>query len=106
RDRAGDRVTLATGIGSMPGPEGEDPARAYAEAVRAVLGELGEAPGIPHVPEQPGRGPAATMTGRTLALVAGLGADLQPAGWRLTDAAGIDQRRARSLLAQDLDQVE
>jgi hypothetical protein len=36
----------------------------------------------------------------------GLGADLQPAGWRLTDASGADHRRARSLLAQDLDQVE
>ena len=30
--------------------------------------------------------------------VAGLGADLQPAGWRLTDAPGVDHRRARSLL--------
>ena len=36
----------------------------------------------------------------------GLGADLQPAGWRLTDAPGVDHRRARSQLAQDLDQVE
>ncbi len=38
-----------------------------------------------------------------------LAADLQPAGWRLTGssaASGVDHRRARSLLAQDLDQVE
>jgi methionine synthase II (cobalamin-independent) len=46
------------------------------------------------------------MTGRGLAVTSGLGADLQPAGWRLTDASGIDHRRARSLLAQDLDAVE
>jgi methionine synthase II (cobalamin-independent) len=46
------------------------------------------------------------MTGRGLAVVDGLSADLQPAGWRLTDASGIDHRRARSLLAQDLDAVE
>ena len=46
------------------------------------------------------------MTGRALAIVAGLAADLQPAGWRLTDASGVDHRRARSLLAQDLDAVE
>ena len=46
------------------------------------------------------------MTGRGLAVVAGLAADLQPAGWRLTDASGVDHRRARSLLAQDLDVVE
>jgi len=39
-------------------------------------------------------------------LLSGLGADLQPAGWRLTDRPGVDQRRARSLLAQDLDALE
>jgi len=82
----------------MPGADDA----AYAEAVRVVLGELD----LPHVPEMPGRGAAAGMTGRGLAVVAELAADLQPAGWRLTDSPGIDHRRARSLLAQDLDQVE
>jgi methionine synthase II (cobalamin-independent) len=71
--------------------------------VRVVLGEL---PDLPHVPELPGRGVTAAMTGRGLAVVEGLAADLQPAGWRLTDASGVDHRRARSLLAQDLDAVE
>jgi methionine synthase II (cobalamin-independent) len=71
-----------------------------------VLGELGGEDGLPYLPELPGRGAIAGMTGRGLALVAGLGADLQPAGWRLTDAAGVDLRRARSLLAQDLDELE
>jgi methionine synthase II (cobalamin-independent) len=94
-------VTLASGVGSLPG---EDPA----EAVRIVVGEL---PDLPHLPELPGRGPTASMTGRALAIVAGvgsgLGADLQPAGWRLTGgASGLDQRRAGSLLAQDLDMLE
>ena len=92
-------MASATGVGSLPG----DDDAAYAEAVRIVLGEL---PDLPHVPELPGRGAPATMTGRALAVVDGLGADLQPAGWRLTDSPGIDHRRARSLLAQDLDQVE
>jgi methionine synthase II (cobalamin-independent) len=92
-------MTTATGIGSMPGSEDRD----HAEAVRLVLGELGD---LPHVPELPGRGVTAGMTARGLAVVEGLGADLQPAGWRLTDASGIDHRRARSLLAQDLDTVE
>ena len=100
-------MSLATGLGSMPGgdvasPEADN-ARAYTEAVRVVLGEL---PDLPYVPELPGRGAVASMTGRALAVVAELGADLQPAGWRLTGATGIDQRRARSLLAQDLDTVE
>lgn len=99
-------MTAATGVGSMPGGETmaeADNARAYADAVRVVLGEL---PDLAHLPELPGRGAVATMTGRGLAVMAELGADLQPHGWRLTDAPGVDHRRARSLLAQDLDQVE
>lgn len=90
---------IATGIGSMPGRE-------YAEAVRLVLGEL---PDLPHLPELPARGPGGDMVGRTLAMVDLLDVDLQPAGWRLVGTSGspgIDQRRARSLLAQDLDTVE
>jgi methionine synthase II (cobalamin-independent) len=95
-------MTVASAIGSMPGAD----AAAYDEAVRTVLGEL---PDLPYLPELPGRGATASMTGRTLAVVAGLDADLQPAGWRLTGSsgsAGLDHRRARSLLAQDLDAVE
>lgn len=90
-------VHRATGIGSMPGQD-------FADSTHVVLGEVGD---LPHVVELPSRGPHATMTGRTLGLVVKeLGADLQPAGWRLTDAPGIDQRRAASLLDQDLDTVE
>lgn len=95
-------MTRATGIGSHPG----DDATAYAEAVRVVLGELAPPVGLPYVPELPGRGAGATMTGRAVAVATELPFDLQPAGWRLADAEGVDQRRARSLLAQDLDQVE
>lgn len=80
----------------MPGDD-------FAEAVKLVLDTL---PDLPHLPELPARGAIAGMTGRTLALVAELGFDLQPAGWRLTDNPGIDHRRARSLLAQDLDVLE
>ncbi len=90
---------LATAVGSYPGSDDRD----YVEAVRLVFGEL---PDLPHVPELPGRGAIASIIGRGVAVLSELGADLQPAGWRLTDAPGIDQRRARSLLAQDLDRVE
>ncbi|MFL6159423.1 MAG: methionine synthase, partial [Marmoricola sp.] len=85
-------MSISSGVGSMPGED-------FAEAVRTVLGEV---PDLPFLPELPARGATASMTGRTLALVAELGFVLQPAGWRLTDAPGIDHRRARSLLAQDL----
>ena len=50
---------IASGIGSMPGED-------FAEAVRIVLGE---SPDLPYLPELPGRGVTAQMTGRTLALV-------------------------------------
>ena len=49
---------VATGVGSLPFE--------YDEAVRVVLGEL---PDLPHVPEVPGRGVHAAMTGRGLAVV-------------------------------------
>ena len=91
-------MSLGTGIGSMPGDD-------IAEALRIVLGEL---PDLPYLPELPSRGAGASMIGRSLALVE-LDADLQPAGWRLTGTAGgrgRDQRRAQSLLAQDLDALE
>jgi methionine synthase II (cobalamin-independent) len=92
-------VIAATGVGSMPGADAAD----YGQAVKVVLDEL---PDLPHLPELPGRGTHANLTARALAVMAELGADLQPAGWRLTDAPGVDHRRARSLLAQDLDAVE
>jgi methionine synthase II (cobalamin-independent) len=93
-------TVLASGVGSFPG----EVAAAFDEALGVVLGEL---PDLPHLPEVPGRGAPADMTGRALAIVDGLGADLQPAGWRLTGSSpGIDQRRARSLLARDLDALE
>lgn len=91
-------MTLASGIGSHPG----DDQRAFDEAVQLVLGELS----LPYLPEVPGRGPYADMVGRTLAVLSGLAADLQPAGWRLQDSPGIDHRRAVSLLSQDLDALE
>lgn len=89
----------ATGVGSLPGED-------YLDAVKVVLGEL---PELPHVPELPARGALAGMVGRALGIIDGLDADLQPAGWRLTGSSGspgLDHRRARSLLAQDLDTVE
>ncbi len=82
-------------MGSMPGED-------YPEVAKIAL----EAAGVAFVPELPARGVEAGMVGRSLAVLDGRAADLQPAGWRRVDASGVDHRRARSLLARDLDVVE
>src|SRR5688572_2872366 len=86
----------ASGVGSWPGT---DPL----EAVRTVLDLL---PDLPFLPELPARGPHADVTGRSTALLAGLPVDLQPSGWRLVSRPSQDSRRARDLLARDLDALE
>jgi len=86
----------ASGIGSWPE---QDPL----EAARTVLGELGPAPGLPHVVEMPGRGPGAEAVGRAAALLVELPVDLQPSGWRFVDHPGRDLERARSYRRADLD---
>lgn len=87
---------IATGVGSMPGTDMD-------EVLRVVRGEVGD---LAFVPELPARGPHASMVGRGLAVLDGLEADLQPSGWRLGVGSGRDLRRARSVLAQDLDAAE
>jgi methionine synthase II (cobalamin-independent) len=86
----------ATGVGSMPGT---DPV----EACRVVFGEL---PDLPYLPELPGRGPGADITGRTAALLVDLPAQVTSAGWKLTDRPGRDLTRAAGYWSQDLDTLE
>jgi methionine synthase II (cobalamin-independent) len=78
---------------------GTDPA----EAMRVIAGEL---PGFPHLPELPGRGPGADLTGRTAGLLIDIPAEVTPRGWRLADRPGRDLVRARSMLSSDLDVLE
>lgn len=80
------------------------PGEDFDPTARFVVDTLGDA-GLVFVPELPGRGAPAGMLGRTLGLVP-MPIDLQPAGWRLAPGEGMDQRRARSLLSQDLDRLE
>ena len=88
-----DRVTTATGIGSLPGTDID-------AAVALVFDSL---PDLPHLPELPARGDGSDMIGRTAATLVDLHVDLQPAGWRLVPRAGLDERRAVVTLEQDLD---
>lgn len=73
------------------------------ESAAVVAGEL---PDLPHLVELPARGPGADMVGRAAALLEGLHVDVQPSGWRLVDRPGSDERRARSFLSHDLDELE
>lgn len=86
----------SSGIGSWPGTD----------LVEALKISFDEAPELPYLPELPGRGVGSQLIGRGIAVLSGLSADLQPAGWRLTDAPGRDQLRARATLRDDLDQLE
>jgi len=87
-----------TGLGSLSG-----------EDIREWTKVLLDAVDIPFLAELPTR-PYGDMLSRAIAVLAELAADLQPAGWRLTGGsdprASLDQRRARSLLAEDLDVLE
>lgn len=85
-------ITHAT-LGSWPGTD-------MAATSRMVLGEC---PDHATIPELPSRGPHAAMVGRTFGMIDALSADFQPTGWRLIDAPGIDQRRARSTLRDDVE---
>lgn len=85
-----------TGIGSLPGED-------IREWIRLVLDTVT----VPFVPELPKR-EYGDMVSRAAAMVTEMAMDLQPAGWRLTGGGrpGLEQRRARSLLQQDLDVLE
>ncbi|MGH3344146.1 MAG: methionine synthase [Carbonactinosporaceae bacterium] len=87
---------VATGVGSLPGED-------VREAARTVVGEL---PDFPHLPELPGRGPAAEIAGRGASFLVDLHVELWPSGWRLAGRPGVDARRAAGLVRQDLDALE
>jgi methionine synthase II (cobalamin-independent) len=73
------------------------------ETMRVVFDVLND---LPFLPELPGRGPHGDLTARAAALLVDLFVDLQPSGWRITARPGRDLRRARDLLARDLDALE
>ena len=72
-----------------------------------MLDVLGNAPsgvdGLPCLVRLPARGPGGGAVGRTLAILDGMPAGLEPHGWRLRADADADLRRARSLLRADLE---
>lgn len=88
------RQVQASGHGPMPGI---DPL----ESQRIIRGELGE-PNLPHLHQLPDRGVGSDAIGRGAMFLEELSIDLQPHGWRLSQAPGIDAKRAASALRADL----
>ncbi|MFM9366615.1 methionine synthase [Streptomyces sp. Da 82-17] len=86
----------ATGVGSMPGGDAR-------EAAKTVTGSFED---FPYLAELPARGPGADMIGRTAGLLVEVYARVEPSGWRIGDRPGMDTRRARSWLGEDLDALE
>ncbi|MER7106770.1 methionine synthase [Streptomyces sp. NPDC000229] len=86
----------ATGVGSMPGGDAR-------EAAKAVTGTFED---FPYLAELPARGPGADMIGRTIGLLVEMYAHVEPSGWRISDRPGRDTRRARSWMGEDLDALE
>ena len=86
----------ATGIGSWPGTA----ARAAADVV------VGELHTLSHLVELPARGVGADMIGRAGALLAGIGIDTVPRGYRVAPGRSSVVRRAVSMLDEDVDALE
>ncbi|MDI3423215.1 methionine synthase [Streptomyces luteolus] len=86
----------ATGVGSMPGGDAR-------EAAKTVTGTFED---FTYLAELPARGPGADMIGRTAGLLVEVYARVEPSGWRIGDRPGMDTRRARSWLGEDLDALE
>ncbi len=88
-------MTGVTGLGSLPGTD-------VGAAMRLALEDVD----LPWLPELPARGPWAGMVGRAAGLLAGLPTELSAGEWKLSSASGIDARRARAALRDDLDVLE
>ena len=73
------------------------------QTCRVVLGEL---PDLPFLPELPGRGPGADITGRAATLLIDMPVQVTTTGWKLTDRPGRDMSRAAGYLSEDLDTLE
>lgn len=86
----------ATGVGPLPGTDPLD-------AAKLVLDELAS---FPHLPQLPARGAGADAVGRSAALLVDLHVELAAGRWRLVPRSTRDGRRARELLARDLDALE
>lgn len=67
---------------------------------------IGELPKLVYLPQLSERGPWATPDGRSTGFLADLHVDLQPAGWRIVDRPGLDERRRDECLSADIEALE
>lgn len=86
----------AFGLGPMPGTS-------MAEACDIVLGETGD---LPHLPQLPERGLGSDAVGRTAGLLRWLTVDRGPRAWRLVDRPQLASRHLWDLMERDLDTAQ
>jgi methionine synthase II (cobalamin-independent) len=67
---------------------------------------FGEQPDLPFLPELPGRGPGADMTGRAAALLVSMPVEITTRGWKLAVTPGRETSLAAGYWSQDLDTLE
>ncbi len=79
------------------------PGTSMAQAADIVMGETGD---MPHLPQLPDRGLGSDAVGRTASLLPDLGVDRGPRAWRLTARPQIATRRTWDRLERDLDEVQ
>ncbi|WP_328858393.1 vitamin-B12 independent methionine synthase [Williamsia herbipolensis] len=94
-DRPGPPTGVATGVGSMPGRDPRSAAEVVAGEVELVA-----------LPELPDRGIGSDIIGRCAALLVGIPMDTSASGYRLANGTSMMARRARDMLAADLDAFE
>lgn len=94
-------MTAVSGHGPWPGGEAD-----VLEAQQTVLGDFSELPTgvdpVPFLTQLTGCGPGSDAVGRTAALLTEMPIELGPHGWKLTDRAGLDARRADALRRDDI----
>lgn len=84
------------GLGPMPGTS-------MSEAADIVLGETGD---LPHLPQLPDRGLGSDAIGRTAGLVAHVAVDRGPRAWQMTDRPQLLTRQAWDRMERDLDEIQ
>ncbi|MDO5032864.1 methionine synthase [Corynebacterium sp.] len=82
---------------------GPMPGLSIAEAADIIMGETGQLPAIPQLPQ---RGLGSDAVGRTASMLAAISIDRGPRAWRMTARPQLLTRRIWDRLERDLDEIQ